>query len=424
MKILNKDKTLACEQEGTKDRLSWIIHMDMDAFFASVEQKDFPELKGKAVIVGKGERGVVTAASYEARAFGVRSAMPLGEARRLCPHAIFQAVRKDRYQEVSQSIMQALQNLSPCVEIASIDEAYIDATGFEHLYPSILDFAKRIQEEVFIASEGLSCSLGIAPIKFMAKIASDMKKPRGITLISHEELPHILQSLPVGKIPGVGKKMLNELRLLGIKSCADVQKFPQSFFIQRFGKVGEQIYDRSQGIDSRKVENEQEIKSCSAEITLNKDTSDKNLLQEILYKQAVRVGKALRKNHLQGTHIGIKIKYSNFTSLTRQRTLPYPTCATKTLFEQANSLLQELELGLPVRLIGLSVSGFEQKRIPKQESYSQISLLTKDPQLETMQTEAERTRIDKLIDALQNKFDKKALERADLLSDQNTNKPE
>jgi DNA polymerase-4 len=335
----------------------WILHLDMDAFFASVEQLDNPELRGKPVIIGGEERGVVSTASYEARRFGVKSAMPMFQAKRLCPQGIFLRGRMQRYKEKSLETMQVLAGFSPLVEQASVDEAYLDATGLESIFGSPQQMAATLQQAVLDAT-GLSCSIGLAPVKFLAKIASDMRKPGGLTVLSPEDVPEFLERLPVGKIPGVGKQMLKKLELLGVRMAADVRRFPLSFWCERLGKIGAVLYDRAGGIDPREIVSHYEPKSESAENTFAQDTMDVEILSAWLLKQAERVGRHLRKQGLRGRTITLKIKYADFAQHTRSRTIKERTNSTRVIYETALELLAEKKLDRPLRLIGLGVSQF------------------------------------------------------------------
>ena len=331
--------------------LRWILHLDMDAFYAAVEVLDNPELKGKPVIIGGAERGVVSTASYEARKYGVRSAMPMFQARKLCPHAVFIRGRMERYVEKSREVMALLERFSPLVEKASVDEAYLDATGLERVFGSALNMARELQATIYEHSR-LSCSIGLAPVKFLAKIASDMQKPKGLTVLSHAETPAFLERLPVGKIPGVGPRMLKALELLGVRTAGDVQRYPKSFWQERMGKAGEMLFERGHGIDPRAVEPYSEPKSESAENTFAKDISDMEELSVWLLRQAERVGKNLRAGRLAGRTITLKLKYNDFTQKTRSRTLKQPTNLTRTIYDTAMDLLRGQPLERPLRLIG------------------------------------------------------------------------
>ncbi len=275
--------------------------MDMDAFYASIEQMDHPELRGKPVIVGgSGARAVVSAASYEARAFGVRSAMPLSLALRRCPQGVRLPVRMERYREVSRQIMTVLRRYSPRVEQASVDEAYLDATGLERLFGPVDALARTIKADVAEASGGLTCSVGVAPVKFLAKIASELRKPDGLFILRPEETPPFLAELAVERIPGVGRHFLEALQGLGVRRGKDVLRYPEDFWKRRFGKAGVQLLERSRGIDPREVEPFAPPKSESAETTLAEDTRDPAVLRRWLFRHADRVGRSLRKQKLCG----------------------------------------------------------------------------------------------------------------------------
>ena len=289
----------------------YIIHVDMDAFYASVEQMDNPNLQGKPIIIGGGKRGVVATCSYEARAFGVRSAMPTYMAKAKCPHGIFVYPRMARYMEVSKVISECLKEISPLVEIASVDEAYIDATGLENIFGSPTDIANKIKETVFNASGGLTCSVGVAPIKFLAKIASDENKPNGLFIIDDNDVHSFLANMSIGKIPGVGKKFLEELKKIGIYTCSDVIKLSMDFWVNKYGKAGASLFERSNGIDPRILEPYTAKKSESAETTLSENIMDKNALKKILLVHAERVGTSLRKHKNKGRTITLKVKYAD-----------------------------------------------------------------------------------------------------------------
>ncbi|MDR1359823.1 MAG: DNA polymerase IV [Deltaproteobacteria bacterium] len=335
----------------------WILHLDMDAFFASVEQLDIPEYRGKPLIIGGGERGVVATASYEARRFGVHSAMPMFQARRLCPQGIFIPGRMKRYREKSGEILAILDRFSPLVEPASIDEAYMDLSGLERLFGSVQSIAAALQRTI-LEETGLSCSLGVAPVKFLAKIASDLRKPAGLTILSQADVPAFLESLPVGKIPGVGGKTLEILESLGIRAAAEISRLPPAFWRKRLGKFGDVLCLRAQGLDPRPVEPRSAPKSESAENTFAKDLSDREELLVWLLRQAERVGYSLRCKNLAGRTITLKMTFSDFSRKTRSRTLRQPTNLTRTIYETARDLLDELKPERPLRLIGLGVSHF------------------------------------------------------------------
>jgi DNA polymerase-4 len=337
-----------------------ILHLDMDAFFASVEQADNPALQGKPVIIGTGDRAVASTCSYEARAFGVRSAMPLYMARRLCPQGIFLPGRMKRYKEVSRTIFRLLQDFSPVIEKASIDECYLDITGTERLFGPPQEIAKAMQDRIFETCQ-LTCSIGVAPVKFLAKIASDWHKPRGITVIGHEQVPLFLERLPVSKIPGIGSKTLPLLERLGISYASQVLTFSEQFWEKRMGKQGLVLYARARGKDSSQVVGQTGRKSCSAENTLTEDTSDTEVLKKWILAQSQEVGTHLRRLGVMGKTVTLKIKFADFTGLTRSRTLTSPTHSTQIIREQALILLHGVNITKKVRLIGVGVSHFAGK---------------------------------------------------------------
>lgn len=373
-----------------------ILHLDMDAFFASVEQLDDPSLRGKPVIVGKGDRGVVSAASYEARAFGVRSAMPVVQARKLCPHGVFVAGRMRRYAEVSRQVMQVLGEFSPLVEQASVDEAYLDVTGTRNLFGEPEELARRLQARVREAT-GLSCSVGIASVKFLAKIASDFKKPGGVTLVRPEEVADFLRDLPVGKIPGVGGKTLTKLTSFGVKTCGDVLGYSREFWESHLGEGGRMLHARASGVGSDEVVTHHDPKSSSAENTFEKDTADVEELRRWLLKQSERVGRDLRGHGLTGRTVTLKVKYADFAQITRSKTLGEPTDLDGEIFRTACALLDQVSLAKKVRLIGVGVSNFA-------KGAEQLSLLPDKGR-------EKAGKLDRAVDAIRDKHGKTAVKR-------------
>ncbi len=387
--------------------MRWICHIDMDAFFASIEQLDDPALRGRPVVVGNGGRGVVAAASYEARRFGVHSAMPVSLARRLCPEGIFVRGRHDRYREVSRTVMKVLGDFSPHVEPASIDEAYLDATGLEHLFGPVDALARRIKETVRAATGGLTCSVGTAPVKFLAKIASDVNKPDGLFILPPDQVADFLRPLPVGRLPGVGKHFMNALAAMGVRTAGDVLRYPESFWQRRFGKAGQVLFDRARGRDERQVEPVSVPKSESAETTFAEDTRDRAFLQRQLMSHAERVGTSLRRHGLAGRTVTLKVKYADFRQITRSRTLPLSTNATETIFETACALLDALHLEQSVRLIGLGVSGFDRT------AEQMLLPVAPFPALD----ETRRKNLDSALDALRARFGSRAVVRGRLFKE-------
>lgn len=387
---------------------TWIMHIDMDAFYASIEQLDHPELRGRPLIVGTGKRGVVSTASYEARRFGIHSAMPIGEARRLCPHAVFIPPRIRRYMEMAQIIRGVLREFSPLVEAASIDEAYLDATGLERLFGPVENMGLLLKEAVRRTSGGLTCSVGIAPVKFLAKISSDMRKPDGLFMLRPEDVPDFMAGLDVGRIPGVGKKFAAALASVGVRKAGDVFRYPREFWERRYGKAGVMLYERARGKDSRQVVPFTPPKSESAETTFEEDTRDRDFLRGWLLRHAERVGRSLRRRGLAGRTVTLKIKYADFRQITRQATLPARTSSTDTIYEEGCKLLAALSLEGKVRLIGLGVSGFNDARP------HQLSLLDAGAGLNPAQVEERRGRLDGALDALRERYGAEAVVRGRL----------
>jgi DNA polymerase-4 len=374
-----------------------IIHIDMDAFFASVEIKDDPSLAGKPVIVGgTSDRGVVSAASYEARKFGVHSAMPAVQARKLCPHGVFLRGRMHRYKEESRKAMAVVREMSPLVEQTSVDEAYVDATGLERHYGTLEDLGMYLKLQIK-KETGLACSVGVAPNKLLAKIASDWDKPDGLFVIRPEDVAEFMREMPVGKIPGVGPRTRESLKRLGITVCGDVTKHPAEFWRRRFGERGLWLFERAQGIHDGPVTPESEPKSSSAENTFEADISNLDELKRWMWIQSERVGADLRKHGYLGRTVTVKLKYMDFRQHTRSLSLSEPTCSTETIFSAAVRLLESKPLDKPLRLIGVGVSGL------KRES-RQLSLI---PEV----SDEKREQLDKTIDAIRERFGRDALKR-------------
>jgi DNA polymerase-4 len=384
---------------------TWIMHIDMDAFFASVEQLDNPELRGKPVAVGgAGDRGVVSAASYEIRKFGVRSAMPGATARRLCPHGVFLPGRMWRYKEISKLVMAALSEFSPLVEQASVDEAYLDATGLERLFGPVEELAERIRARVREVTGGLTCSVGAAPVRFLAKIASDQNKPDGVFILQPEDVADFLRTLPVGKIPGVGKRGLESLRRAGVRFAGDVPRRPRRFWEERLGKWGGELHDRCLGLGSTEIVPFSAPKSCSAENTFARDTLDRTELRRWLLAQSDRVAADLRRHGVRGRTVTLKAKFSDFRQVTRSRSLEHRTSETDVIFRTAQALFDELAPKVPLRLIGVGVGNFEPRA-------RQLSLLEGEEERPNRRSRE----LEQAVDAIRGKFGSGALKRAELL---------
>ncbi|WP_139904702.1 DNA polymerase IV [Clostridium thermarum] len=337
-----------------------IMHVDMDAFFAAVEVLDNPALRGKPVIVGgTSERGVVATCSYEARAYGVRSAMPIYMAKANCPHGVFLPTRYWRYKEISNKIFDIFYQVTDLVEGLSIDEAYLDITA---LYKNPIDVAVYIKNKVK-RETGLTISVGISYNKFLAKLASDWNKPDGLKIITKDMIPKILYPLSVDKVYGLGKKSTKKLNDIGIFTIEDLYKLPRDLMIEFFGKFGSEIYDRIRGIDRREVTISRERKSIGKETTLLVDTDNKLELMEYLKIFSRAISNLLKNKNMSGNNITVKIKTSSFVSHTRSRTLQQYINDENDIFREAASILEDMKFEEKIRLIGLSVSNLKENKI-------------------------------------------------------------
>lgn len=338
-----------------------IIHVDMDAFYASVEELDNPELRGKAVIVsGSLEgRGVVSSASYEARRYGVSSAMPASRARKLCPHATFVEARIERYAEVSEQLQRIFKEYTPLVEPVSLDEAYLDVTDSAKIFGSAehigRQIKKRIKDEL-----GLIASVGIGPNKFLAKLASGLEKPNGFVVIKDEDREKVLNDLPVSNILGVGRVTEKALHDMGISTIGELRQRPLEELMENFGKWGEDLYYLSRGIDESPVVADWEPKSVGRSLTFERDIKDLRTIRRELYRLTEDVTSHLKDYGYKAKTITIKIRYGNFKTITRGITIPLPTDLTETVWRYADTLLRE-RVALKdkaVRLIGVTLSNF------------------------------------------------------------------
>jgi DNA polymerase-4 len=374
-----------------------IAHLDMDAFFASVEIADDPSLAGKPVIIGANPRGVVSAASYEARKYGVHSAMPVMRARKLCPQGVFLPGRHRRYGEVSRVIFGLLRDLVPVVEQTSVDEAYMDLTGTLRLLGPPEAAAAMLKARIRGAT-GLTASVGLAPVRFVAKIASDFDKPDGLTVVRPGEVAAFLAPLPLGKIPGVGPKTRDHLAKLGVRTIAETLARGREFLVAELGDTGgEWLWERVNGLDDSPVQPGGEQKSMGAENTFARDTRDPKELARWLALQAERVGRELRGEGYFGRTVTLKYKYSDFTQHTRSRTLEESTHSTEDILAAALVLLSGVSLERELRLIGLSVSNLDR--------------LGPRPRLLPDPASERRDKLDQALDAISGKFGKKAVRR-------------
>ncbi|MDF2438931.1 MAG: dinB [Bacteroidota bacterium] len=337
----------------------------MDAFYASVEQRDNPEYRGKPIVVGgspEGRGGVVAAASYEARKFGVRSAMPSKKAKELCPHLIFVYPRFAAYKEVSKKIREIFHRYTDIVEPLSLDEAYLDVTEDKLNIGSAIDIAKLIKEQIK-AETGLTASAGISSSKFVSKIASDLQKPDGLTFIGPSKIEAFMEKLPVEKFYGVGKVTADKMKSLGLHTGADLKTLTEDQLVKHFGKSGRFFYKIVRGIDDREVHAERETKSAGAEDTFSHDLTDIQEMNDELDKIAMLVFERLKKYNLKGRTITLKIKYHDFKQITRNFSFSYPVNDLETIASTAKQLLLKSgPEGKKIRLLGISLSNFGERR--------------------------------------------------------------
>ena len=336
-----------------------IIHLDMDAFYASVEVLDNSSLRGKPVIVGGGvKRGVVSAASYEARKFGVHSSIPMSKAMRLCPHGVFLPVRMERYKEVSDRVFGIFRRYTPLVEPISLDEAFLDVTASVRLFGPPEEIARKIRTEVR-EETGLTVSAGVASSKLVAKIASDMNKPDGLTVVPRGKEQDFLAPLQVGRLWGVGEMTRSALAELGVQKIGDLAGISEEAVVRKLGKHGAHLHRLAYGIDDREVEPEREIKSMGREETFDEDLLEILDLRRQLLDIATRTAARLRSHGLRGRTITLKVKYSDFRLVTREVTLPLGIDDGGEIFRQALLLLEKTAAGKkPVRLLGIYLSNF------------------------------------------------------------------
>ena len=342
-----------------------IFHVDMDAFFVSVEELYDPSLKGRAVVVGgqRDERGVVSAASYEARKFGVHSAMPLRTAARQCPHAIFVDGHPERYRQFSEKVYRVLGSFTPQLEMASVDEAYLDMTGTERLHGPPLKAAHSLHQRMK-AETGLNCSVGIGSSRLIAKVCSGQAKPNGVLWIVPGQEAKFLAPLDVREIPGVGKVMERNLHTLGIRKVGDLATLEEGDLEQRFGKWGLALAGKARGEDAggwfdAEVGADLDAKSISHEHTYNQDTSDAAQLESTLMRLSEMVGRRLREANFYARTVQLKLRYKDFSTLTRAHTLPSPTQLDTEIFEHIRALFRKnWRKGMEVRLLGVQTSNF------------------------------------------------------------------
>lgn len=340
-----------------KDRI--ILHIDMDAFFISVEERENPVLHGKpSAVCGSLSRSVITSANYEARAWGIRAGMPIQEAKKRCPNLILVKGDISKYTETASRIFSILKDFTPLVEVASIDEAYLDITESLLLFKSPYQIAKLIKERIR-KEERLTCSIGIAPNKLLAKLGSTLRKPDGLMIIKKEEVEEILKDIPVEKLHGIGPKLKEELNSIGIFTCGQLGEFPPSFLSKRFGVIGERLKQMGQGFDESPVvpfDEDVEAKSFSHSVTLQNDTLDPNIIKKIILQLSERVSRRMRKEGFYGKRITVTIRYSDFFTFSKQKTLSKFVNSGDEIYKYAIEVFESIDHRKPIRLLGVGVS--------------------------------------------------------------------
>ena len=378
-----------------------ILHVDLDAFFAAVEQRDRPELRGKPVAVGGGganDRGVVSAASYEARRYGVHSAMPLRTAARLCPELVFVPVDGRKYGAVSREVMAILRRFTPAVEQISIDEAFLDVAGSEILHGTPVEMARAIKATIS-GEVRLTASVGVAATKLVAKVASDLQKPDGLVVVASGTEAEFLAPLPISRLWGVGAKTAGVLAEFGVRTIGDLAALPEDLLARRFGKQGPVLAQRARGIDTSRVSAADPARSVSHEHTFDVDTSDQEVLERTLLALSEGVAGRLRTGGIKARTIAVKVRDSSFTTVSRQRTLAEPTDQTEVVFAAALELARPQLRGIRVRLLGVGASHLGEA--------GQMSLFGPGDERQRKVTEA--------ADAIRARYGSKAIRRARLL---------
>jgi nucleotidyltransferase/DNA polymerase involved in DNA repair len=383
-----------------------ILHVDMDAFYASVEQLDHPEYKGKPVIVGadpkggKG-RGVVAACSYEARKFGVRSALPISRAWKLCPEGVYVRPRMDRYVEVSKQVMEVFRRYTDLVEPLSIDEAFLDITGSVALLGPAEQIASAIKKDIKERT-GLNASVGLAPNMFLAKIASDLKKPNAFVVVRESEIDTFLRDLPISRLWGVGPKTEQRLREMGFKTIGDVATCSRESLVRSLGSLGEHLFQLSHGKDDREVEPNWEPKSVGTETTFSEDTADRELLLATILELADHVGVRLRKDGYRARKVTLKLRYSDFETHTKQQSLKKAIVTGEEIAQVARGLFAGFPMKKKIRLIGVSAGDLQGHEGDPQ-------------QLQLFESSSNKEKLSKTVDELKEKFGIDAVRRGSQL---------
>jgi len=376
-----------------------ILHVDMDAFYASVEVLDDPSLRGKALLVGHdGPRGVVSAASYESRKYGCRSAQPMAVAKRLCPHAIVRPVRFHRYRDVSRQVFAIFESFTPAIEPLSVDEAFLDVTGSLKLFGTAVQIAQALRTRIRNET-GCTASVGVAPNKFLAKLASDLNKPDGLTIVTAENLHATLDPLPIERIWRIGPRTAERLHSLGIRTIADVRRTEKDILIRRIGDEAERFIRLANGQDDRPVVSDRSAKSIGQEQTFGEDLAEPDAVRDVMLEQSEAVAARLRKAEISAKTVTVKIRFGDFKTVTRSRTLDEATDSTREIWNTAKALFDEWARDFkPVRLIGVSTSQLQSG--PQQLGLFQDQAKVRDK------------RLDSAVDAINRKFGKTAVRRA------------
>lgn len=392
-----------------------ILHVDMDAFYASVEIRDDPTLAGKPVAVGGPARGrgVIAAASYEARKYGVRSAMATSQAERLCPELVLVPPNFERYTAESRRIMEVFHSYTPLVEPLSLDEAFLDVAGCQHLHGDAIAIGKAIKRDILRAT-GLVASVGVAPSKFLAKLASDMDKPDGFRVIRPDEVRAVLDPLPVSKIFGVGPRTAARLESLGVRTVGDLARRSREEVLKRFGSSGAWIHDLANGIDARRVVPRREEKSLSIERTFAGDLSDREELRLKLLEFSEELAYRLRSAGLRGRTVALKARFWTFKTVTRTKTLDHPTNLGPRLYSIARELFTRVP-DVPLRLLGLSVSGLEDVRTPVQTTLFPAAAPAARSSAPSEPSDERRERMSEGLDRLRKKYGRGTVQPASLL---------
>ena len=386
-----------------------ILHVDMDAFYASVEQRDRPELRGRPVIVGGvGPRGVVSAASYEARPFGVHSALPMAKARRLCPHGIFLPVRMAHYAQIARQLRDLFLSFTPLVEPLSLDEAFLDVRGCEGLFGPAPQIARTIKERVR-AETGLTASVGVAANKFLAKLASDYGKPDGLVVVPPQQVTEFLEPLPVSRLWGIGDKSEKRLLALGIRTVGQLAALPEKILTIHFGEAGRHVWELAHGEDDRTVVPDREARSISTETTFPQDIGDRDVLRAWLLDLVDHLGGRVRQQGLRGRTVGLKVRSSDFQTRTRSLSLPEATDLTEVIWQAALRLFERTVTRdiLPLRLLGVGLTNLTDQGVRQGDLFEGAK-------------QQHQAALDRTIDTIRAQLGHNAIKRGSLLDREGT----